>query len=85
MCQHRCPVLSLVGAAMHRLPIAIDSRTTSDLHPDLHFTLQKVCSCCHWDFHENAVYECSPLRGLTEFVNRKGFFSVSCLKVLCQR
>ena len=60
---------------MNRLPpIAIDSRTTSDLHQDLHFTLQKVCSCCHRDFHENAVYECSPLSGLTEFVNRKGVF-----------
>ena len=71
------PLLCVEGAAVYTQPIAIDSRTTSDLHQDPHFTLQKVCSCCHWDFHENAIYECSPLSGLTEFVNRKGFFSVS--------
>ena len=58
------PLLYVEGAAVYTLPIAIDSRTTSDLHQDPHFTLQKVCSCCYWDFHENAIYECSPLKGL---------------------
>ena len=38
------PLLSVEGAAVHRLPIAVDSRTTSEPHQDPHFTLQKACS-----------------------------------------